>query len=202
MRVLTAIVGSDATGTSAGTTVSATGSTDSPTTSTELSPSTLFFFPSSFPIVSSLGLFLRAAFLAWTSLQPAHFSSCLNSDQVLMATILKSRLYSCTGLRKTGAVASVADLAFLVEMAGAGMAKRIEVVDSVWRTNPGGTVRSAVVDMMSIVHCVSTQKERAYVELVRPLRLILLIFFSVLVRDAWFSARVVARIDETRLVID
>lgn len=56
-----------------------------------------------------------------------------------MATTDKSRLYSWTGLRKTGAV----PLLVLEEEGGA--AKRIEVVDSVWTTKPSGTVGAVSV---------------------------------------------------------
>lgn len=68
------------------------------------------------------------------------------------------------------------------------MAKRIEVVDSVWRTNPGGTARSAGHRFISVARWVSAAKETAYVQLVRPLRLYLLIVFLVLVEEASFEA--------------
>lgn len=82
------------------------------------------------PGFKSLAL-LRAHLRLSPSSQYFLFSACLASDQVRMATTDKSRLYSWTGLRKTGAVP--------VPLEEGGAAKRIEVVDSVWTTKPSGT---------------------------------------------------------------
>lgn len=82
--------------------------------------------------------------------------------------MLRSRLYSWTGFRNTGAVASVAGLAVFEAVEGAGMAKRIEVVDSVWRTNPAGIGRSVGTGMVRREYGTLSGKDKTHLGLVRP----------------------------------
>lgn len=124
-------------------------------TSTSTLPSSTFLLLLSPPSASApTTTFLFFSFsLAHLFLNPSSqiifFSLCLSSLQVLIATILKSLLYSCTGFKNTAGVNKVGFAAALeaeVEAVGAfrgalgvGIAKRIDVVDSVCLIYPSGT---------------------------------------------------------------